>query len=35
VDIGMICFDFDEEGGYTWNPLCANFADLKVLSESI
>jgi len=35
VDVGLVCFDFDEEGGYTWAPILANFDDLKVQSESI
>jgi hypothetical protein len=35
VDVGLLVFDFDEEGNYTWNPVLAEFDDLKVLPESI
>jgi hypothetical protein len=35
VDVGLIKFDVDEEGGYTWEPILANFAALKVHAELI
>ena len=36
VDVGMVVFDFDESGGgYSWHPILANFADLRVRPESL
>jgi hypothetical protein len=35
VDIGLLCFDFDEEGRFTWKIDMANFKDMKVAAESL
>lgn len=35
VDVGLIVFDFDEKGGYTWRPILADFAELRVRPESL
>jgi hypothetical protein len=35
VDVGLICFDFDENGRFTWKTIMANFKDMKVAAESI
>jgi len=35
VDVGMLVFDFDEDGGYTWHPIIADFAELKVRPECL
>ncbi len=35
VDVGIIVFDFDENGGYTWRAILADFDKLKVRSESL
>lgn len=33
VDIGIMVFDFNEEGGYTWRPILEDSQTLKVLPE--
>jgi len=35
VDVGMVYFDFDEKGEYTWQPIFAQFKELKVRAESL
>lgn len=35
VDVGLLVFDFDDDGGYTWRPILADFAELKVRPESL
>jgi hypothetical protein len=35
VDVGIMVFDFDEKGGYTWRVIMADFDRLKVQSESV
>jgi hypothetical protein len=35
VDVGLVVFDFDEQGGYTWRPIIADFKDLQVRPESL
>lgn len=35
VDVGFLVFDFDEGGGYSWRPILADFADLKVRPECL
>jgi len=35
VDVGMTYFDFDDKGNYEWQPVLAEFKDLRVLSESL
>lgn len=33
VDVGLVYFDVMEDGSYTWTPLAAQFAELKVEPE--
>lgn len=33
VDVGLVVFDFDDRGGYTWWPIQADFPELKVKAE--
>lgn len=33
VDAGFVFFDFDTKGNYTWRPILAEFAELKVRPE--
>lgn len=35
VDVGLLVFDFDEDGSYSWRPILAEFAALKVKPEEI
>jgi hypothetical protein len=35
VDVGIMVFDFDENGGYTWQVILADFPSLKVRPESL
>ena len=35
VDVGIVAFDFNEKGDYTWWPIPAEFAELKVKPESL
>jgi hypothetical protein len=35
VDVGMVYFDFDEEGKYEWAPVFAEFESLRVKPESL
>jgi hypothetical protein len=35
VDVGILAFDFNESGGYTWRPILADFKLLKVRAESL
>jgi hypothetical protein len=35
VDVGFLVFDFDSGGGFTWHPILADFAELKVRPESL
>lgn len=35
VDVGMVVFDFNEAGDYTWWPIEGKFAELQVQSESL
>ena len=35
VDVGMLVFDFDEEGGYTWRRIKPGFRELRVRPESL
>lgn len=36
VDVGMLVFDFvDGSGGYVWQPILADFKELKVQPESL
>jgi hypothetical protein len=35
VNVGLIVFDFDEHGGYSWREIEADFAELKVRAESL
>jgi len=33
VDVGMVYFDFNEDGSYKWVPILANFDSLRVQAE--
>jgi hypothetical protein len=35
VDVGLLSFDFDDNGGYGWSPTLATFPELKVRPESL
>lgn len=35
VDVGLIYFDFESEGAHTWQPILAQFSDLRVQPESL
>lgn len=35
VDVGMVVFDIDENGGYSWKSILAKFNDLKARTESL
>lgn len=35
VDVGLLAFDFNEDGGYSWWPILAKFPALKVRAESL
>jgi len=35
VDVGMIVFDIEDNGEYTWRPILASFDKLKVKAEKI
>jgi len=35
VDVGLIVIDIDENGGFAWYPINADFPELKVRSESL
>ena len=35
VDVGLVVFEFTEKGNYTWWPVAADFAELKVEPESL
>lgn len=35
VHVGFLVFDFNEDGGYTWRPILADFKSLKVRPESL
>lgn len=35
VDVGLLAFDFQEDGSYTWWPIIADFAELRVQPESL
>jgi len=35
VDVGIVTFDFNDKGDYTWWPIPAAFAELKVKAESL
>jgi hypothetical protein len=35
VDVGLISFDIADDGSYSWSPILADFAALKVRPESL
>jgi len=35
VDVGLLVFDFNEDGTYSWHPIIADFAELTVRAESL
>jgi len=35
VDVGLLSFDFNDQGGYEWSPILATFPELRVRPESL
>ncbi len=35
VDVGILVFDFEEDGSYSWRPILADFPALKVRRERV
>jgi hypothetical protein len=35
VDVGLLVFDFEDDGSYSWRPILAGFDKLKVQAEAL